>query len=81
MLYFLLIVIFLILFSCLGVFALKSATKKMSLFLIASLIFLPFIGILIAISYHYKNMNPSALILLLIVVFTFVMIYKISRLR
>ena len=79
--YFLLILIFLILFSCLGIFALKSATKKITLFFIISVISIPSISILIIIGYHYKKMNPSALILLFIITFILVMWYKVRRLR
>jgi hypothetical protein len=79
-LYFRLILI-LVLFSCLGIFALKSATKKSRLFLFVSAISLSSISILVIISHHYKEMNPSALILLLIITFVLVMWFKVRRLR
>ena len=73
--YLLLTVIFLILFSCLVIYILKSTTNKIKLFFAISLISVPFIALLALISYYYKKINPSAIILVLITVFVLAMFY------
>lgn len=79
--YFILIIIFLILLSWLLRLALKSTTKWMKLLFLLGGITALFIALLIIYSYHYKEINPSALILVLIIGFGLVMLYTIRRLR
>ena len=78
--YSILIAVFLVLFSWLLNFALKSTTKGVKLLFSIGGISALFISSLIIISEHYKEMNPLALILMLAIAFILVMFYTIRRL-
>lgn len=79
--YFILIVILLILFSWFVRFSLKPATKRTMLLLSVSGISVLAISILALLTYHYKEINPSPLILALIGGFALVVFACVRRLR
>ncbi len=79
--YFILVVILLILFFGLVRWGLKSTAKGIKL--LYSLIGISVLAVssLLIYSYRYKEINPSALILVLIIIFVLVMFYATRRLR
>ena len=79
--YFILICIFLILFSWLAIHALKSTTKGIKLLFYLGGITALVISGLIIISEHYKEINPPALILVLLIAAVLMLSYTIRRLR
>lgn len=79
--YFILIVILLALFFWLVSVSLKSAAKGIKFLLFISTISILAVSILAVLSYHYKEINPSVLILALISGFGLVVLACIRRLR
>ncbi len=79
--YFVLLVVLLILFFWLGWVISKSTIKGPIFLLSLSVIFILVVSSLFILSYHYKEINPSALILALIIIFTLMMFYIVRRLR